>query len=186
MNRKQRRAAERRAGFGSASGAGLDIDKVLVEAVRHHQAGRLQRAEASYRRVLAAHPDAEHLLGVIAHQTDRNDIAVALIGKAIAANPGVALYHNNMAAAMHFRHAAELDPDAAIYHNNLGNVAVRDEVAERFATVPYRANTLVTFVNTPDSIHGVSERGVTAHPRRYINFLAELREPLLDLSPYQE
>lgn len=135
MNRKQRRAAERRAGFGSASGAGLDIDKVLVEAVRHHQAGRLQRAEASYRRVLAAHPG---------------------------------------------------HPDAAIYHNNLGNVAVRDEVAERFATVPYRANTLVTFVNTPDSIHGVSERGVTAHPRRYINFLAELREPLLDLSPYQE
>lgn len=66
------------------------------------------------------------------------------------------------------------------------NVAVRDEFAERFATVPYRANTLVMFVNSPDSLHSVSERAITPHPRRYINFLAELREPLLDLSQYQE
>ena len=67
-----------------------------------------------------------------------------------------------------------------------GNVDVRDEAAERFATVPYKANTLVMFLNTPDALHSVSERGVTPHPRRYINFLAELREPLLDLSQYQE
>ena len=47
---------------------------------------RLTEAEACYRRVLAAHPDhadALHLLGVIAHQVGRRDLAVELIGQAI-------------------------------------------------------------------------------------------------------
>jgi hypothetical protein len=39
--------------------------------------------------------------------------------------------------------------------------------------IPYRANTLVTFVNSPLCIHGVTARSVTAFPRRYVNFLGE-------------
>ena len=41
------------------------------------------------------------------------------------------------------------------------------------ATVPYRANTLVMFINTPASIHGVTPRSVTEISRRYINFIGE-------------
>jgi hypothetical protein len=40
-------------------------------------------------------------------------------------------------------------------------------------TVPYRANTLVMFLNTPLSIHGVTPRAVTEVPRRYVNLLGE-------------
>ncbi len=52
---------------------------------------------------------------------------------------------------------------------------------EAVQTVPYRANTLVLFVNSPLSVHGVTPRPVTPHARRYINFLCEFREPLFEL-----
>ncbi len=65
------------------------IAELLAQGVAHHQAGRLPQAETCYRQVLAAHPsaDAPHLLGVIAYQVGRHDIAVDLIRQAIAWNP---------------------------------------------------------------------------------------------------
>ena len=65
-------------------------------------------------------------------------------------------------------------------------VSVDDAWVEPVATIPYRRNRLVIFVNTPSSLHGVSPRGITSVPRRYINILAEGRVPVFDLSPYQE
>ncbi|TDQ81473.1 hypothetical protein A8950_2541 [Dongia mobilis] len=41
-------------------------------------------------------------------------------------------------------------------------------------TVPYAANTYVCFLNSENAVHGVSPRGLTEVPRRYINFIAEL------------
>ena len=64
-------------------------------------------------------------------------------------------------------------------------VAVDDRVVEKVDEVEYAANTLMMFVNSPDSLHGVTERAVTPFPRRYINILAETRIPLFDLAPYQ-
>ena len=55
---------------------------LLGAGLKHHQAGRLVEAEACYRRVLAAQPDhadALHLLGIIAQQAGRRDLAVELI-----------------------------------------------------------------------------------------------------------
>lgn len=63
---------------------------------------------------------------------------------------------------------------------------VRDSLVEVVDTVHYKANNLILFINSPTALHGVTERGVTPHVRRYINFLAQLRHPLFDLSPYQE
>ena len=65
-------------------------------------------------------------------------------------------------------------------------VAVDDAWVEPVGTIPYRRNRLLLFVNTPLSLHGVSPRGITSVPRRYINILAEARVPLFDLSSYQE
>lgn len=45
---------------------------------------------------------------------------------------------------------------------------------ERVKTVQYAANTYLCFVNSQAAVHGVSPRSVTAVPRRYINFIAEL------------
>jgi hypothetical protein len=48
---------------------------------------------------------------------------------------------------------------------------------ERFITpvktIPYRPNTLIMWLNTARSIHGVSPRSVTPHPRCLVNFVSE-------------
>ncbi|MCG6872386.1 MAG: 2OG-Fe(II) oxygenase [Gammaproteobacteria bacterium] len=44
---------------------------------------------------------------------------------------------------------------------------------EQIEKVGYAANTLVMWLNTPLSLHGVSMRRVTSRARRYVNFLAE-------------
>jgi predicted O-linked N-acetylglucosamine transferase (SPINDLY family) len=74
--------------------------------------------------------DCLHLLGVIAHQIDRNDLATDLIGKAIVVNDREPAYHNNLgialqalgkpheAAVAHVR-AFTLTPDFAQAFNNL-------------------------------------------------------------------
>lgn len=72
---------------------------LLETAVRHHQAGRLDQAEALYRRLLEARPrhgDGLHLLGVLLHQRGRHLEAARLIGRALELNPGQALYHHHL------------------------------------------------------------------------------------------
>jgi len=44
---------------------------------------------------------------------------------------------------------------------------------EKVTTFNYEPNTLVMWLNTPQSIHGVSPRARTRWPRRYVNFLGE-------------
>ena len=74
-----------------------DLQALFQDGLQAHQAGRLADAEAAYRRVLgldADHADANHLLGVIAHQIGDHETAVELIGKAIRHDPSTAAYHN--------------------------------------------------------------------------------------------
>ena len=82
----------------------------LNTAVQYHQSGRLEQAARMYQGILARqanHPDALHLLGVVALQQGRPQQAVELIGRAIAANPSVAAFHSNLAEA--YRAVGELD-----------------------------------------------------------------------------
>ena len=68
--------------------AQLIAEHELQLARQHHQAGRLPLAEQIYRRILSEHrdhPEALHLLGVIAFQAGRPDTAIQLIQRAIAA-----------------------------------------------------------------------------------------------------
>jgi Flp pilus assembly protein TadD len=107
----------------------------LHQAVQIHQSGRFAEAEAIYRRILAQHPrhpDALHLLGLIAQQSGDATTALARIDEAIDVDDKVAEYHHNRAcvllrlgrasdAELSFRRALELKavyPDA---HNGLGN-----------------------------------------------------------------
>jgi Flp pilus assembly protein TadD len=79
-----------------------DITELLPVAVRHHQAGQLAEAERIYQRILHQDPnnaDALHLLGVMAHQVGRHEVAVESIGRAIAIQPREAAYHNNLGEA---------------------------------------------------------------------------------------
>ncbi len=113
-------------------------DDNLALALSHHQSGRLDEAEVLYRDIVAANPsepNALHLDGLLAHQTDRHDLAIDLIGRAIALHDGSALYHNNLGgvlravgqlheAAQCFARAGLRAPDYAEAHYNLGAVLV--------------------------------------------------------------
>ena len=71
--------------------------------LQHHQAGRLAEAEALYRQILAVEPqhaDALHLLGVLAHQVGRDDLAVEMIRQAITLAPENPAAHSNLGAVL--------------------------------------------------------------------------------------
>src|ERR1700722_15233513 len=81
----------------------LNLQRLFARATEHHRAGRLKEAEADYRRVLAAEPghaDSLHLLGLVAAQLGRGDLAAELIGNAVRIQPFVPEYHNNLGLAL--------------------------------------------------------------------------------------
>ncbi len=100
--------------------AASDLQALFQDGLRAHQAGQLPDAEAAYRRVLGLdgdHADANHLLGVIAHQVGDHGAAVELIGKAIRHDPSTAAYHCNLGNALH--ELDRLDEAAASQHLDL-------------------------------------------------------------------
>ncbi len=103
------------------------IPNALRAALEHHQAGRLPQAEAIYRQILELapeHPDALHLLGMLAAQIGNNEIAAELISKAISVNPSSARYCDLGAA---LRNQGRLDAAVESYHKAL---AIRPDYAE--------------------------------------------------------
>jgi tetratricopeptide (TPR) repeat protein len=112
----------------------VNLQQMFAEALEHHHAGQLPDAELRYRQILAAEPrhaDAHHCLGVLAHQTGRNDVAVELVSTAIRLKPNFAEAYSNLGAALNglrrfdeaaaaFNTAIRLRPDYADGHYNLG------------------------------------------------------------------
>ena len=47
--------------------------------------------------------------------------------------------------------------------------------------IPYRQNTFIIFLNTPESIQGLTMRSVSRVPLMMFHFLAEMREPLFSI-----
>ncbi|TAK91701.1 MAG: tetratricopeptide repeat protein [Burkholderiaceae bacterium] len=112
-----------------------NIATLIQNGIAHHQAQRLQQAQDCYQQALQLdpqHPDALHLLGVIAHQIGRNDLAIDLIGQAINRHATAQMYSNRALAlqalgrldeaAASLRQAIALQPEFAEAHNILGNV----------------------------------------------------------------
>jgi tetratricopeptide (TPR) repeat protein len=107
---------------------------LLAKAIQYHQQGSLDEAARLYEVLLAgnpAHADALHLRGLIALQQGDASLADDLIGRAIAAMPGVAVYHANRAEAWRilgqieravggFETALALQPSFPAALNNLG------------------------------------------------------------------
>lgn len=58
-----------------------------------------------------------------------------------------------------------------------------DRDVEMVKIVKYEANAYACFLNSEQAVHGVSPRGITSVPRRYINFIAEL--PMKAFEPKQ-
>jgi protein O-GlcNAc transferase len=76
----------------------VSVAEAFERGLLHHRAGRFEQAESVYRQILhaaPAHPDALHLLGLIAHQRGQNDAALELIDAALGARPRHPGYHND-------------------------------------------------------------------------------------------
>lgn len=80
-------------------GQWVPAPQAMEHAIRLHQQGRVLKAEAIYRQIVQVQPnhaDAQHLLGVIYHQTGKQDHAYTHISQAISLNSKAALFHNNL------------------------------------------------------------------------------------------
>lgn len=116
-----------------ASCSAQTLHETMETAVREHQSGELDRAEFLYRQVLDQNPDHEdalHLLGLIAFQRNRYELALKLISEAIHHNPFIPYFHNNLgnvykslgtpdAAIESYRRAVHLKPDYTEAYYNL-------------------------------------------------------------------
>ena len=112
------------------------LEKILKKALHYHRKGELQQAETLYKRLLRyrpAHPEALHLLGVIANQSGNYDRSEKLLQQAIEAQPNNAVYHYNYGntlkiigktneALQEYRQAVTLKAEFPLAHNNLGNL----------------------------------------------------------------
>src|SRR6185295_9726691 len=75
------------------------IEQSIDDALACHRAGRVQEAERLYRDVLRQvphHPPALHLLGAIAAQSGRTELAIQLMRRSVELSPKNAAYHSNL------------------------------------------------------------------------------------------
>ena len=111
------------------------VQKALAIGVQHHEAGRLQEAEAIYQEMLEIQPDNPallYLLGRVAFQQGNSSTAVDYISKAISMNGSNASFHNDLGTVLttqgkleeaiaSYHRAIAIKPDYANAHYNLGN-----------------------------------------------------------------
>ncbi len=113
---------------------GMTIEQAIGTAYAHWSAGQAPQAEHLCRQVLALwpeHPDALHILGLLAHGFGNLDNAFGYMRRACAAPRAPALFHSNFAemlrqggqlteAETEARRAVALDGNAASAWGNLG------------------------------------------------------------------
>lgn len=138
MNRQQRRQEIRSARQAQRRGepaSNPPLAALFEHALRAHQAGALQQAEAAYRQVLTrdpTHAGAHANLGTALHDLGRPAEAVASYRRALRLRPDFPEAHNGLGAALtalgrpaeaeaSCREALRLWPEFSEAHNNRGN-----------------------------------------------------------------
>lgn len=112
------------------------INTLLDNALAYHHQQQLAQAEMLYLQILSIdqnQPDALNLLGLIAHQTGKQEQAVKLISHAIAVSPNFAEAHVNIGLAKqemgkieearsHYIKAMTIQPNMVMAINNYANI----------------------------------------------------------------
>ncbi len=134
----------------------IDVSRTIQIGISHHQALRFEEAEAVYNDILKQDPqysDSWHLLGLIAYQQGKLDLAVDRINRAIAIDDSKAVYHYNLGialnsqhkldeAAQSYRKAISLQPENADALNNLGNALRRQGLIQEALEILKKAMTI--------------------------------------------
>jgi len=151
MNRSERRRQESRQGKSGSAPDSFAIHNLLDQGKRHHQASQLAEAERNYQLALnlsPGHPEALHLLGLLAYRVGSFDQAIELIRHAIDGTPNSPLYWFNLGvvtqragksedAICAYEWAIALNPKYVDAFINLGNV-LKDQHRLSAAVETYR------------------------------------------------
>ncbi len=171
--RRQRKMAQQAARkSGPAKSMESSFQPAIDLAVQHQNAGRYSEAEGIYQQILRSDPNqpvALHLLGVIAFQVGKSDIAVNLITKALTLEPDYTKAHNNLGNALHslgrleqavtsYHKAIALEPDYAESYNNLGNTLhslgrLEQAEASYHKALDLKPNYLMAYNNLGNTLH---------------------------------
>jgi protein O-GlcNAc transferase len=198
MNRKQRRRAAKvgqkpnRPVVKQTKVVLVDGAELLASGREHHQAGRLAEAEACYRRVPAGQPghaDALHLLGIIAQQRGRHDLAIEWINQAIKHNEHSAAYLCSLGISLNqlgkfdeaiiaYRQAIRIKPDFANAYSNLAGV-LRDQGKIDEAIAAYRHAIKIK----PDLAEAYANLGNTLSDQRDLEGAAAAYRRAIHLKP---
>jgi tetratricopeptide (TPR) repeat protein len=166
----------------------LSLSQALALADRCRGEGRLPEADALCRRILEAQanfPEAEHLLGLIAHQSGKLGEAIEHVRRATELAPRAALFHANLGemlrvagqprlAAESARRALAIEPKMAMALSNLG-VALFEMRNYDEAVEAHRQATAAK----PDFAEAYSNLGNALHAlRRYDEAIAAFHRAL--------
>ena len=194
MNRKTLRRQKSLAGKKNRGTRLADpaLQQLLQQSFDSHQAGRLEEAEAGYRKILQANPrhaDANHFLGLIAHQFEHFEAAAELINIAIKETPGVAAFHFNLGLALQrlelwdkaseaFRKALKINPDHSEALSNLGQVLHKLEKLDEAITSFHQSLAI-----RPDNIIALNNLGLCLQDKRQLDDAVEAFRKAIDIDP---
>lgn len=136
MNRADRRRQDKLQAQSGRAATPFAVHTFLEQGKRHHQSGQFTEAERCYRLALEMapdHPEALHLLGLLAYRSGQYDHAIELITRAIDGQAGSPLYWFNLGVVSHkagkhadalhaYERALSMNPKYVEAQINLGNV----------------------------------------------------------------
>jgi tetratricopeptide (TPR) repeat protein len=168
------------------------IKGLLANAIREHQAGRLEEAKQLYLQVLAIdvrHAKSLYGLGLIAHQIGNLDAAASMMRRAIAVDGNTATYHASLGAVLldqrrpeeavpEYRQVLKLQPDSEEAHFNLAKIFLdqqklneaRPHLERALALKPDSAEThtnmgiLLAREGNPEEARGCYQRALILNP----------------------
>jgi predicted O-linked N-acetylglucosamine transferase (SPINDLY family) len=169
-----------------------DVGRLLAEAARLGQAGRLPEAAARCEQVLATAPDnveALHLLGLVALQSGRPEDALRRFRTAVKIDAGFAPAHNHAGVALcalgrldegiaSYRRAVGCAPNDPNGHHNLGVALLRSREHREAVAVLERALELA-----PGNVEALNTLGNALRDLGELDKAAERYHKAAELAP---
>lgn len=156
-----------------------DIDALLLDAIRLHSTGAVGRAEELYRAVLKQqrnHPDALHMLGVIAFQRGDAQAGIRMVERSLAVRPDFADALNNLAGM--YLHTGNVEKAQALAERA---IAIQPEFSAAYRT---RATAQLRQRDFEGAVESFAR--LSAMNPENTSFLEEWAVALLNLGRYPE